>query len=257
VTQTAEGMRRLLARPIAHRGLHDAAKGVAENSLGAARAAIARDYAIECDVRLSADGEAMVFHDEELDRLTAAAGPLADRTARELSALALGGSSDTILTLKSLLDAVSGRVALVVEIKSRFDGDLRLAHRVGALAADYLGPIALKSFDPDPIAFLRANAKNLNLGATPLGIVAEAHYGEDHWPELSRAQRVELTHFLHYERTSPEFLSFNIEAYPHAAPALFRQALKLPVVGWTARTPDAAAAALKWADQIVFEGFSP
>jgi glycerophosphoryl diester phosphodiesterase len=250
-------MHRFLARPIAHRGLHDAAQGVVENSLGAARAAVARGYAIECDVRLSADGEAMVFHDEQLDRLTAAAGPFANKTARELSRLALRESSDTVPTLQSLLEAVSGRVALVVEIKSRFDGDLRLARRVAALASGYEGPIALKSFDPDPIAFLRANAENLNLGATPLGIVAEAHYGEEHWPELSPAQRIELTHFLHYERTSPEFLSFSIADYPHAAPALFRQALKLPVLGWTARTPDAAEAALKWADTVVFEGFSP
>jgi glycerophosphoryl diester phosphodiesterase len=248
---------RLFERPIAHRGLHDSARGVVENSLGAARAAIAHSYAIECDVQLSADGEAMVFHDDELDRLTAATGPLAIKTAGELSRLELKGCEETIPTLQSLLEAVSGEALLVIEIKSRFDGDLRLARRVAALAARYEGPLAVESFDPEPIAFLRAEAENLGVGSTPLGIVAQANYSENDWPQLSPVQRLELTHFLHYSRTRPEFLSFNIEDFPHTAPVLLRDALRLPVTGWTARTPAMADAALKWADTIVFEGFSP
>ena len=66
----------LVERPIAHRGLHDAAKGVIENTLRAAEAAIAGGFAIECDIQLSSDGEAIVFHDETLDRLTDASGPV-------------------------------------------------------------------------------------------------------------------------------------------------------------------------------------
>ena len=60
----------LTARPIAHRGLHDAPSGVIENTPSAFRAAIASDYGIECDLQISADGEAMVHHDEQLGRLT-------------------------------------------------------------------------------------------------------------------------------------------------------------------------------------------
>ena len=66
----------LTERPIAHRGLHDQAAGIVENSLSAARAAIEAGFAIECDVQLSADGEAMVFHDFTLERLTGATGRL-------------------------------------------------------------------------------------------------------------------------------------------------------------------------------------
>ena len=62
----------LTARPIAHRGLHDRAASRPENTLAAARAAVAGGFAIECDVQLSADGEAMVFHDAALGRLTEA-----------------------------------------------------------------------------------------------------------------------------------------------------------------------------------------
>ena len=64
-------MRELLtARPIAHRGLHDAPSGVIENTPSAFRAAIASGYGIECDLQVSADGEAMVYHDDVLGRLT-------------------------------------------------------------------------------------------------------------------------------------------------------------------------------------------
>ena len=115
----------LTARPIAHRGLHDRAAGLPENTLAAAEAAVAGGYAIECDVQLSADGEAMVFHDEALGRLTEASAPVEARTAAELGALAVAGTAERIPTLAAFLQRVAGRVPVVVEIKSRFDGDRR------------------------------------------------------------------------------------------------------------------------------------
>ncbi len=148
----------LTRRPIAHRGLHDGAAGRVENSLSAARAAIAAECAVECDVQLSRDGEAMVFHDFALDRLTEAAGPLAARSAAELGSLRLDGTADTVPTLKNLLDMIDGRVPLICEIKSAFHGDMRLADRAAAIAVRYDGPLALKSFDPAVLKHLRANA---------------------------------------------------------------------------------------------------
>jgi len=59
----------IAARPVAHRGLHDAKAGVIENTAAAFQAAVDGGYAMECDVQISADGEAMVFHDDTLDRL--------------------------------------------------------------------------------------------------------------------------------------------------------------------------------------------
>ncbi len=76
----------IVATPIAHRGLHNAAQGVIENSTSAAQAAIARGFAIECDVQLTADGEAVVFHDFTLDRLTEAVGRVDAMTAAQLAA---------------------------------------------------------------------------------------------------------------------------------------------------------------------------
>ncbi len=240
----------LTARPIAHRGLHDAAKGLVENTLGAAEAAIGRAYAIECDVQLSRDGEAVVFHDETLDRLTRANGALIDSTVAEIQAARFRDSEERVPTFAQLLERIAGRTPLICEIKSRFDGDMRLAERVAALARAYQGPIALKSFDPAPIAHLRARHD----GIGPLGMVAEASYDGQYWRALSAAQKEICGAFLHYSETRPDFLSWNVDDLPHSTPFLLRELKRLPVMAWTVRTPEQRKAAVRWADQIVFEG---
>ncbi|MGA8172200.1 MAG: glycerophosphodiester phosphodiesterase family protein [Methylocystis sp.] len=247
----------LVARPIAHRGLHDEARGIVENSLGAARAAVAAGYGIECDAQRTADGEALVFHDDTLERLTTETGPVGAKTASELARLALRGSDEPPPLLSHLLETVAGRVPLVVELKSRFDGDLSLARRVAALVAGYDGPLVLESFDPDPIAFLRAEGAALGVDHIPLGMVAQARYDADEWPDLPDARRAELASWSHFSRTRPDFLSFNVADLPHAIPVLLREGLKLPVTVWTVRSAARARAAARWADQIVFEGFTP
>ena len=145
----------LVARPIAHRGLHDKAKGVLENTEAAFAAAIAHDYAIECDLQLSRDGEAMVFHDDTLDRLTEATGPVSARSARELKKVAFKNADAKMQTLGEMLAQVAGRATLVIEIKSHWDGDNRLADRALSVLEAYEGPYALMSFDPDIIAHVR------------------------------------------------------------------------------------------------------
>lgn len=247
----------LTARPIAHRGLHDAARGAIENSIAAARAAIESGYAIECDVQLAADGEAVVFHDDTLQRLTAGEGRVDARTAGELARLRLRGSGETIPLFVDFLAAIAGRTPLVVEIKSRFDGDLALARRIAETVARYDGPLVIESFDPDPIAFLREQAGALGIGHVPLGIVGMARYEIDEWPDLPDPRRVELTHFLHFSRTRPDFLSWRADDFPHAIPLLCREGLNIPVTTWTVRSQAQADALRKWADEIVFEDFAP
>jgi len=248
---TASAPAWLTATPIAHRGLHDARRGIVENTLAAAEAAVSRGFALECDVQLSADGEAMVFHDDALDRLTEASGALADRTAAALAALRFKIGGAKIPRFRELLDAVAGRVPIICEIKSAFDGDARLADAVAALAAGagYEGPLAFKSFDPFVIAHLRQAALD-----RPLGIVAEASYDGDGWRLLSPAQKLACANFLHYDATRPDFLSFSVADLPHPTPFLLRRLAGTPVMAWTVRTVEQREKAQQWADQIVFEG---
>ena len=241
----------LTARPIAHRGLHDAGRGIVENTPSAARAAIDRAYAIECDVQRTADGEAVVFHDFALDRLTDATGPVAARRCAWLETTPYARGCDRIATLGSLLSLIAGRVPLICEIKSGFDGDLTLAERVRTILADYPGPVAIKSFDPAIIAHLRLDPP------CPLGIVAEASYDDPEWAGLPTVLKRELAEALHFADTQPDLLSYHVGDLPHAVPYLCRSVIGRPVLALMVRAPEQRLLASRWADQMVFEGFAP
>src|SRR5258707_6770670 len=135
----------LTARPIAHRGLHDAPSGVIENTTSAFRAAIAGGYGIECDLQISADGEAMLHHDDALGRLTDGAGRLDTMTAGALGRIPFKASADRMMTLGELCNLVAGRATLLIELKGSFTGDDRLAARATDVLAGYRGPAALMS----------------------------------------------------------------------------------------------------------------
>ena len=242
----------LIARPVAHRGLHDAAAGVIENTPSAFAAAVAGNYAIECDLQLAADGEAMVFHDDTLERLTEGSGRLVALSATELKRVAFRATSDRMITLGEVCDLVAARVTLVIEIKSHFDGDRRLIKRAADVLASYRGPVALMSFDPGPMATLRALAPGLTRG-----IVAERHYRHREWDHLSARTKRALAYFTHALATRPQFIAYSVRDLPATLPAAARRLLKLPLLTWTVRTPEDRERATRYADQIIFEGFRP
>jgi glycerophosphoryl diester phosphodiesterase len=242
----------LTARPIAHRGLHDRARGVIENMPAAARAAIAGNFAIECDIQLTADGEAMVHHDDELGRLTEGSGALLEKTATELKATAFKDTPERMMTLGDLCALVAGRVPLVIEVKSHFDGDRRLVSRMAEVLAAYSGPAVGMSFDPDHVIGLREL-----LPSRPRGIVAERHYTESDWPEASLAQRRGMKDMRHFLRTQPDFVAYWIDELPAAAPWIARNILGCPLLTWTVRTDEQRRRAARYADQMIFEGFVP
>jgi glycerophosphoryl diester phosphodiesterase len=242
----------LTARPVAHRGLHDAARGVIENMPGAALAAVAGNFAIECDIQLSADGEAMVYHDGVLDRLTEASGKLRDKTAAELKSIVFKATPERMMTLADLCDLVAGRVPLVIEVKSTFDGDRKLVQRMAEVLSSYGGPAVGMSFDPDQVMALREL-----IPSRPRGIVAERHYTAEDWPEASAAQRREMTHLRHFFRTHPDFVAYYVDELPSPAPWLARNVFRCPLLTWTVRTPSQRARAGHYADQMIFEGFVP
>ena len=68
-----------------------------------------------------------MHHDDVLGRLTDGAGRLDAMPAAELKRVAFKATKDRMLTLGELCALVAGRATLVIELKSRFDGDLRAA----------------------------------------------------------------------------------------------------------------------------------
>jgi glycerophosphoryl diester phosphodiesterase len=242
----------LTARPIAHRGLHDASQGLIENTVGAVRAAIARGYAVEIDLQISADGEAMVHHDDVLGRLTGGQRRLDGLRAAALKRVQFRGSSEKMLTLGELCDLVDGDVALFIEIKSRFDGDVRLAERVAQVLAGYSGPAAPMSFDPEQLAFLRQKAPKL-----ARGIVAAKYRPHPYWDLMPVWMRYGMGFLLTAIPARPHFVAYAIADLPALAPAFARQVLKTPLLAWVVRTQAQRQRAQRFADQMIFEGIAP
>lgn len=252
----ATGARRgpdwLTARPIAHRALHDAAAGVVENMPAAVDAAIAANYAIEVDAQMSADGEAVVFHDDMLDRLTLAEGPVSALTTRALVDIPFRGTSERMMTLPQLLERVRGRVPLVIELKSHFDGDTAVAVRACALVGAYAGPAALMSFDPELVVAVRRLAPHI-----PRGITMERRYDDPEWSPLSGWTKFAWGNLLHFPRSRPDFLAHYVKELPAPAPSLARRIFGCPILTWTVRSEADRATAARHANQMIFEGFRP
>ena len=219
----------LLSRPIAHRGLHGREHGAVENSLGAAEAAIAAGFGIECDIQLSSDGVALVFHDETLDRLTTASGRIDALASKDLARIRLRHGDETIPTLNAFLNRVDGRVPVVIEIKSGFDADVRLVDEALERIGRYEGVVALKSFDPRVMDRCRRGG-----AACPLGLVG---------PHEMSKQPLEAY----------DFLSWNIEDLA----ALRSRTPTMPLMTWTIRGRRDEERAQQLGAQIVFEGFKP
>ena len=235
----------LTARPVAHRGLHDAAVSVIENTASAFRAAIAGNYAIECDLQISADGEAMVHHDDELGRLTDGYGRLDALPTAELRRVPFKSTQDRMLTLGELLDLVAGRVTLLLELKSRYDRDQRLPARTAKVLAGYRGPVAAMSFDPGQIAALRDLAPVLRRGLTAQR------------PGTGEGAGSATAYGMHLLFGRPQFLAYRVQDLDAALPRLARNVLGLPLLTWTVRTQADRARAERYADQMIFEGFRP
>jgi glycerophosphoryl diester phosphodiesterase len=242
----------LTARPVAHRGLHDIARGIVENMPAAAQAAVSGNFAIECDIQLSSDGEAMVHHDDALGRLTEGSGALLGITARELKSVKFKDTAERMMTLGDLCALVAGRVPLLIEVKSHFDGDRKLVARMAQVLGGYSGPAVGMSFDPDQVVALRQAMPD-----RPRGIIAEREYTAADWPEASPAQRWGMLYLRHGWRTRPNFVAYWVKDLPAAAPWIARHLFGLPLLTWTVRTQEQREAAARYADQMIFEGFRP
>ena len=240
-----------LTRPIAHRGLHDVNDGRPENSREAAEAAIAGNYGIELDVQLSADGQAMVFHDYNLDRLTLETGPVAARTSAELKAIPLKGGRTAMPTLPEFFDLVAGRVPLLLEIK---DQDGALGSDVGALEAavaaaieGYDGEVAVMSFNPHSMAVMRRIA-----GDVKRGLVTES-YPETEWPvPVPTLER--LREIPDYDQVGACFISHQASDLGRPRVAELKAGGAL-VLCWTIRSPEEEKQARKVAHNVTFEGY--
>jgi glycerophosphoryl diester phosphodiesterase len=224
------------SRPFAHRGLHGG--GRVENSRAAFAAAIDAGHGIELDVQASYDGEAIVFHDYDLKRLTGLEGAVADRAAAELSAIRLAGA-DTIPTLADILGLVRSRVPLLIEVKSPDRHVRRLCLAVYRALEGYRGPVGVMSFNPEVGQWFRRQAPRVPRGL----VVSESG---------KKGLKGRLERHLALWRARPDFLAYDIRDLPSRfAAAQRRRGIRLYT--WTVRSAAEQARASAEADQIIYE----
>ena len=194
----------------------------------------------------------MVHHDDELGRLTEGSGTLLSKTSAELKAIAFKDTPEKMMSLGDLCALVEGRVPLVLELKTHFDGDRKLAARTVDVLKSYRGPAAVMSFDPHHIMVVRELMPSLTRG-----IVAERTYEAADWPEATPAQRAGMLHLRHAFRTQPHFIAYSVDELPAPAPWIARNIFGCALLTWTVRTSEQRARAARYADQMIFEGFRP
>lgn len=233
--------------PIAHRGLWSP-DGPPENSLGAFQAACAAGYGIELDVQLSADGEAVVFHDDKLARMTGAEGRIRDRTAADLGELGLKGSDEKIPTLLETLAVVGHRAMVHIELKTPYGEVGPLEQRVHEVIADHNGPLCLIGFNPYSHAWFADRYPGVLRGLDS--------YSYDKAPQMADAQRRSFAALEHVEIARPHFLALGLDMLPSPKAAKLREQ-GMPVVAWTVREPAQWEKIKDACDNLIFEGFAP
>jgi len=243
-----EAWERLFEPAIAHRGLWTPG-GAPENSLAAFQAACAGGYAIELDVQLTADGEAVVFHDDRLDRLTGRAGRLRDHTAADLGAMALCESDETIPTLADTLTLIGHRAMVYIELKTPFGEVGELEKRVSEILIDHNGPTAVIGFNPYSHAWFADHHPQILRGLDSYA------WNDDSARKLAPEVRRSLAALEQVEIARPDFLALGLDMLPSARADLYR-AKGMPVVAWTVRSPEQWDAVSDHCDNLIFEGFA-
>ncbi len=243
----------LIARPVAHRGPHDRARGIVENMPGAMHAAISGNFSIETDVQLTADGEAMVHHDDELGRLTEGSAPCSRRPPPNSKQIAFKDTPERMMSLGD--PARSDRWPR--RARDRDQEPLRRRPQTGhprapRFSKTYRGPVAWMSFDPDQVLAMREIAPEI-----PRGITAQRTCDDGEWLTLTQAQRDGMRHLRHAFRTRPHFVSYWVKELPAPAPWIARNLFGCALLTWTVRTPEQRAITARYADQMTFEGFVP
>lgn len=147
---------------IAHRGIHDN-KLIPENSLKAFKLAIDKNITIELDIHLTKDNKLVVFHDDNLKRMTNINSIIEDLTLYEIKRFNLLDTKEKIPTLEEVLKLVDGKVLIDIEIKAK----RRIKQLINILLDilnNYSGEVIIKSFNPIAIKVIKKMSTKYSVG---------------------------------------------------------------------------------------------
>ncbi len=150
-------------RVLAHRGLltaEDVAHGVVENSFAAVAAAHAVGAVyVESDCHLTADGTVVLFHDDDLSRVTGDPRTVAQVTAQELESLM--ASRGGLITLAQALESFP-TVRFNLDVKAKDAAD-----EVGRIVAPHARRVLLTSFSDERRRAALAAVERAGRGVRP------------------------------------------------------------------------------------------
>lgn len=231
----------------AHRGLHS--DSVAENSMTAFRLAVEKGYGIELDVRLSKDGELVVFHDDTLTRVANFDGLVKDYTVAQLKEMSLSGTADTVPTFREVLELVGGRVPLLVEIKEDA-GDKAVSDKTAEVLAGYSGDYIVESFNPLSLANIKKKLPGVRVGILSQNYMKEEKYRKP----LFFALGAMLTNCT----CRPSFIAYNGRDARSVALRMIRFIFRPVTFAWTVRSAeDEEKMRALGFDSVIFEGYIP
>lgn len=147
---------------IAHRGVFDN-KTIPENSIKAFKLALNKNLTIELDVHLTKDNKLVVFHDDNLKRMTGVDSIIESFTLKEIKKLKLLDTNETIPTLKEVLNLVDGKVLLDIEIKIN-KGVKKIVKKLLETLDTYNGKVIIKSFNPLAVKEVKKNTNKYLVG---------------------------------------------------------------------------------------------
>lgn len=232
--------------PIAHRGVHT--KDIPENSLSAFENALKNNYAIELDVQFTKDKEVVVFHDENLKRMTNDTRNIEDVNYDELKNLRLGNTNEIIPTLEEVLELVDSKVAILIEIKDCKDY-IELSEKTYEILKGYEGNYAIQSFNPFILEWYKNNASEVIRGQLS-GTFTEGS------ESLNSFEKFVLKNMLLNFKSKPNYIGYELEGIPKSKLESLRKK-GVPIIVWTVKNKEDMEKAYKYSDNITFEKFLP
>jgi len=232
--------------PIAHRGVHT--KDIPENSLSAFENALKNNYAIELDVQFTKDKEVVVFHDENLKRMTNDTRNIEDVNYDELKNLRLDNTNEIIPTLEEVLELVDSKVAILIEIKDCKDY-IELSEKTYEILKGYEGNYAIQSFNPFILEWYKNNASEVIRGQLS-GTFTEGS------ESLNSFEKFVLKNMLLNFKSKPNYIGYELEGIPKSKLESLRKK-GVPIIVWTVKNKEDMEKAYKYSDNITFENFLP
>lgn len=237
----------LTSTKFAHRGLYSDDGMIPENSLEAFDKAIENNYGIELDVSFTKDKKTVVFHDDNLLRMTGLNKKISDCTLEEIESLYLNGTDYKIPTFNEVLDLVDGKVPLIIEIKSNRDRD-GLCNSVKNELNDYKGRFCIESFDPLIMSRIKKNMPDVIRGQLSMKFTKEN--------KAPKSLKIALEYLLLNFKSRPHFIAYNWIDSNNLSLRILRK-LGIITVAWTVNSEKALEVSNERFDTIIFEHCEP